>query len=449
MYNSYRCFVALLTLGLFAFGSVQRSPVLRTRKTLPAFVDQALAVDPSTMNGKLLMGYQGWFGCPGDGSPQSGWFHWSRGAQTPNPASVTVDFWPDTSELDADELYPTGFTLADGTSARLYSAYNSKTVMRHFRWMKDYGLDGVFLQRFSSELGNARLVTFRNQVAQNVRAGAESYERVFAVMYDISGQNAATLVQALKNDWTYLVDTLKITESPNYLQHNGRPVLAIWGFGFTDRSATAAQAAELIAYFKSNAEPRYRVTLMGGVPTYWRTLTRDSKTDPGWASVYRSFDVISPWAVGRFSDDAGADRFKNDLIVPDLAEAKLNNAEYMPVVFPGFSWHNLNAGPFNQIPRNGGRFYWRQIYNAISAGCSMIYGAMFDEVDEGTAMYKLAPTPAQLPAQGSFVPLSIDGYQLPSDWYLRLAGDATMMLRGEIPLSAQMPQLPSSHRRRP
>jgi len=69
----------------------------------------------------------------------------------------------------------------------------------------------------------------------------------------------------------------------------------------------------------------------------------------------------------------------------------------------------------------------------------MLYVAMFDEVDEGTAMFKLAPTQAEIPAQGAFVPLNIDGYSLPPDWYLRLGGKATRMLRGEIPLSAIMP----------
>ena len=49
------------------------------------------------------------------------------------------------------------------------------------------------------------------------------------------------------------------------------------------------------------------LTVMGGVPTNWRTLNSDSKTDPLWAAVYRSFDVLSPWAVGRYSTDAGAD----------------------------------------------------------------------------------------------------------------------------------------------
>jgi hypothetical protein len=111
----------------------------------------------------------------------------------------------------------------------------------------------------------------------------------------------------------------------------------------------------------------------------------------------------------------------------------------LPVIFPGFSWKNLNAGPLNQIPRSGGRFWWRQLYNAQLSGCTMIYGAMFDEMDEGTAMLKMAPTAAQLPAQGTFVPLNIDGEALPSDWYLRLAGEGGKMLRGEIPLTSTRP----------
>ncbi len=114
----------------------------------------------------------------------------------------------------------------------------------------------------------------------------------------------------------------------------------------------------------------------------------------------------------------------------------------MPVIFPGFSWYNLNKGPLNQILRSGGPFYWRQAYNAVASGCTMIYGAMFDEVDEGTAMFKLTPTAAQLPGQGTFVPLNSDGVNLPSDWYLRLANEAGKMLRKEIPLQSALPIAP-------
>jgi len=401
-----------------------------------AFFQLRRPLDPTTLDRKLMMGYQGWFACAGDGSPVGSWVHWFRN-NSPTPTNATVDFWPDISELDPDELFSTSMTLTNGSPARLYSAYKQKTVVRHFKWMKDNHLDGVFLQRFSSELSSASFFALRNQVTANVRLGAETYGRVFAIMYDISGQQASTLVSTLTNDWAYLTGVMNITNSPSYIRHKGKPVVAIWGFGFTDRPGTPADAQTVINVFKATG-----VTVMGGVPTYWRTLNNDSQTNAAWAAVYRSFDIISPWAVGRYGTLAGADTFKQNLIVPDLADATSHGLDYMPVIFPGFSWHNLNGGPLNQIPRAGGTFYWRQTYNAISAGCKMIYGAMFDEMDEGTAMLKLAPTPSELPVQGTFVPLNIDGQALPSDWYLRLADQASRMLRGEIPLQSTIPISP-------
>jgi hypothetical protein len=395
-----------------------------------------VSVDPSTMYHKLLMGYQGWFGAAGDGSQNNRWFHWFR-SQTPIAANATVDFLPDVSELDADELFPTSMTYSNGTPVKLYSAYTQKTVVRHFKWMKDNNLDGVFLQRFVSELSSPSLFAFRSQVTSSVRLGAETYGRIFAIMYDISGQPTNTLVSALTNDWQFLTNTLQVTKSPRYLRHNGKPVVAIWGFGFSGRSDTPQQAQQVIDYFKAAG-----CTVMGGLPTYWRTLNNDTQTNAAWAAVFRSFDIISPWSVGRYGDNNGADNFRTSLIVPDLAAATSAGREYMPVIFPGFSWTNLNSGPYNQIPRNGGSFYWRQAYNAILSGCTMIYGAMFDEVDEGTAMFKLAPTRAELPAVGNFVPLNIDGFNLPSDWYLRLANEASKMLRGDIPKQTQIPIVP-------
>ena len=395
-------------------------------------------MDPTTLDRKLMTGYQGWFACPQDGSPFNQWVHWFRN-NNPTATNATVDFWPDISELDADELFPTAMTLTNGSPAKVYSAFNQKTVLRHFKWMKDNHLDGVFLQRFASSLSNPSDLAFRNQVAINVRLSAETYGRVFAMMYDISGQSAATLVSTLTNDWAYLVTTLQLTNSPRYVRHRGKPVIAIWGFGFTDRPGTPQDAQTVIAFFKSAG-----CTVLGGVPAHWRTLNADSQTNAAWAAAYRSFDIISPWAVGQFSTVSGADSFKLNQIIPDRSDANANGMDYMPVVFPGFSWRNLKGtnSPSNQIPRNGGTFYWRQVYNAISAGCTMIFGAMFDEVDEGTAIYKLAPTPNELPIQGTFVPLNIDGQALPSDWYLRVADQAGKMLRGQISLQSQLPIIP-------
>jgi hypothetical protein len=72
----------------------------------------------------------------------------------------------------------------------------------------------------------------------------------------------------------------------------------------------------------------------------------------------------------------------------------------------------------------------------------MLKTAMFDEVDEGTAMFKLAPTAAEVPTGPALVSLDADGRALPSDFYLRVGGAATALLRGDMPLSSAMPVTP-------
>ena len=95
------------------------------------------------------------------------------------------------------------------------------------------------------------------------------------------------------------------------------------------------------------------------------------------------------------------------MLEPDLKATQALGVDYMPVVFPGFSWanlmraeHKLDQAIPNAIPRQCGRFYWRQVYNSLAGGASMLYGAMFDEVNEGTAMFKILPSAAELPVKG-------------------------------------------------
>jgi hypothetical protein len=54
---------------------------------------------------------------------------------------------------------------------------------------------------------------------------------------------------------------------------------------------------------------------------------------------------------------------------------------------------------------------------------------MFDEVNEGTAIFKTLPTKTQLPTKGEFLSLDIDGYDLESDHYLALAGKFSLKLK--------------------
>jgi hypothetical protein len=424
------CIVSALS-GCRTIAALPPAASAVARAALPVSPD----VDATTLDRKLMFGYQGWFGCPEDGSPLGAWEHWFRRGEPASAAALRVDMWPDVSELPSDERCDTPLTLPDGRTAQVYSAYNPKTVDRHFQWMQQYDLAGVFLQRFTVRLDSAPVRGFRDAVAVNARTAAESHGRVFAIMYDISGHPRESLVHAIERDWIHVVDELHLTESPRYLRHRGHPLLAIWGFGFVDRPATPEQATELIEFFKNNPDPRYRVTLLGGVPARWRTLARDSQSDPKWAEVYRAFDVLSPWTVGRFSDARGIDRFYADDVAKDRLETRRLGIDYLPVVFPGFSWHNMNpTAPFNRIPRQGGRFYWRQVERALAAGNTMLYGAMFDEVDEGTAMFKTAPSARDAPSEVATVTLDADGEQLPADWYLRLAREAQRRLRSNPPL---------------
>jgi hypothetical protein len=99
------------------------------------------------------------------------------------------------------------------------------------------------------------------------------------------------------------------------------------------RNIPASTATAIQDYFES-----VNITLMGGVPTGWRDLTRDSEPDPAWAAVYRRFAVISPWTVGRYTSVGGlstVDNFLHKYIVPDKAAADAAGADYLPVVFPG------------------------------------------------------------------------------------------------------------------
>jgi hypothetical protein len=135
------------------------------------------------------------------------------------------------------------------------------------------------------------------------------------------------------------------------------------------------------------------------------------------------------------------DRYR-DVILNDIKWCRENGIDYVPCVCPGFSWHNLSRSefpddvkPVGSIPRQGGRFYWQQISTAINAGATMLYVAMFDEVNEGTAIFKCSDKP---PVSDVAKFISLDG--VPSDQYLWLTGEAGKMLRKEIPLRFSQPQ---------
>jgi hypothetical protein len=368
-------------------------------------------IDATTLRRKVLCGYQGWFRCPGDPAHE-GWKHWSRDAQKITPESLTFEMWPDMTEATPDEKYPApGFTLPDGGQAHLFSSAHPRTVRRHFEWMERYGLDGVFLQRFLVNVGNPSF----ERVLDHVRDSAKATGRVYAICYDMTGFPSEQIVDRLTDDWKRLVDELKVTRDDRYLHHDGRPVVFVWGF-YPDRFGPAL-AHRIIDVFK--ADGPYRATLIGGVPWYWRR-----EQDPEWGRAFRRFDIISPWNVGNYTTRDGQRQAATGSWPDDLAEARRAGMAYLPVIYPGFGWTHL-MGPKSAdqtIPRLGGAFFWRQFVTAAELGIDMAYVAMFDEVDEGTAILKVSNSP---PTQARFQ--TFEG--LPSDWYLRLAGEGTQLVR--------------------
>ena len=181
----------------------------------------------------VMAGYQGWFNAPEDGGGR-GWNHYaSKGIF--EPGNCKIDLWPAVSEYK--KVYKTAFVDKDGAPAWLFSSYDASAVDLHFKWMQQYGLDGVFVQRFVSNVKSPVSLHHNNTVLSNALAASQKYQRAIAVMYDFSGMRQGD-DEIVINDWKSLVDSLQVTTRGNkqtYLYHNGKPLVVLWGVGFLDR----------------------------------------------------------------------------------------------------------------------------------------------------------------------------------------------------------------------
>lgn len=198
-----------------------------------------------------------------------------------------------------------------------------------------------------------------NGIARKVKENAEKHNRKFYVMWDISGWNnfSNELIEDLEQN---IKKELNLFSSKAYAHQNGKPVVCVWGFGFTDRPTDSKGALTLIKRLKSQG-----IYVIGGVTKHWRT---GADTQKGFMDVFLALDMVSPWTVGSFDGVNGAAGYQAELKA-DHELLKQHNIDYQPVVFAGFAWSNWVRGSKpNQIPRLHGDLMWQQFVNLRELG---------------------------------------------------------------------------------
>jgi len=405
---------------------------------LPVTYTMAQTVDATTMNNKVMAGYQGWFRAPGDAGGNRGWAHQFNGPVSPE--KLAFDTWPDMSELTKSEKYPVpGFTYPNGSQAYLYSAQNYKTVLRHFQWMKEAGIDGVWLSEFCGYFPGGkgeRDSTAVLNIMHNVQKAATATGRTWAFMWDMSSFGARTsksdVYQIIVNQWKKMVDEGVATD-PRYLHHDGKPVLLIWGF-FPGRPASQPDYMNPVIDFL-RAPGKYQATVVAGVDNNWR-----SKGTPEFQAMLMRMQGLQPWSVGRRVKDpaTGYSVQNTSEWAGDIEKCKANHVIFMPVFNSGTHIAGPPptppAGPI--VPRRTGNYLWEQFVAASKTGViNSAFIAMFDEVNEGTQIMKIENHP---PTQAPF--LTYDGAT--SDYYLRLVGIGGKMLREHQVITPVIPISP-------
>lgn len=384
-------------------------------------------------------GYQGWHFAPGDGRVESNnWVHWFN-KNMPDEDNIHGDMWPDLSEYDPNNLYETDLKYSNGDKVKVYSTHDYSTIDLHVKWMKDYGLKGFVVQRFSNAIDKSNNLEQGDKKILDVMTACEKYGVKFYVMHD-AGAGDANEVDRVTDDWKHLVDDLGILESPAYAYQDGKPVYGLWGIGVTGKRLWTPEQVHAILDTHQIGNTKYNSYVVGGLSSSWYSNPLQE-----WYPVYDRLNMIMPWRPLFYNPYSQTNISR---MHDEKAWCDTKGIDYQPSITPGGSAGNIgllegNANKKrNSFPRNGGYRLWKQAYEVCKMGSKFMYIAMFDEVDEGTAMYKQVETEAGLPVNCRQVSLDEDGYDLPSDWYLQLGNEIQKMLDGRILVSEEMPLTP-------
>jgi hypothetical protein len=233
-----------------------------------------------------------------------------------SPQACTFDIWPDLSEFTPEERYPSPFKFADGKTADLFSSVQPQTVRRHFRWMKDYGIDGAMLQRFAVGLGKGRGAESLDVVLRNCTEAAVAEGRSLTVMYDLSGLTPDKFPMVAA-DWRRpgRRRPRRSNPAPSIIKASRS-----WPCG-ASASRIAPRPWRNGALSSPTSRPRAPRSCSACRPTGANSRTTASPTRPSTA-LLRQADILSPWTVGRYGDPKGAANLAAKVWQPDLAGAR-------------------------------------------------------------------------------------------------------------------------------
>lgn len=242
------------------------------------------------------------------------------------------------------------------------------------------------------------------------------------IEYDLNGASSApgssNVAETILADLASLSDVLG---SPVYMHQGGKPVVEVWGVGIVT-AVSVDDSAALVAALQGAG---YYVIL--GVQQAWHAELVEDQPG-GYGSVYALADMLQPWTVGAYDRDGYPGFRDGRQATEDKAALAALGIESSVVVWPGGSNSNADPGDpaaFDRFPRWNGTFYQAQLDGAVDVvGPNFIFGAMFDEVNEGTAIYPVLKR-SQLPTNQRFLGVDDD---LAPDAYLTMAGDAAARL---------------------
>src|SRR3569833_4270065 len=159
------------------------------------------AANAQDILGHVIVGYQGWFSNPNDGSPVGA-------LGTGGNDHLNLETYPDMSDFPASEQFPTSWgTLGNGAPATMFSSDRTFTANLHAKWMKDNGIDVAAIQRFGEvwpDSGNT-YNSQKNQVETKMADALAAQGLKFYIEYDASSSGSggwgSNFVADVEADW--------------------------------------------------------------------------------------------------------------------------------------------------------------------------------------------------------------------------------------------------------